>query len=254
VNLQEPDNPSRREWILRLGELVALAGISGMLPETVATLVAQDAAQLPPGLYDPSQDHLVHALASAGKKWAPPPGSETDYIDPNAPYDSKFFTTEEFKVITRFIEVLLGNVAPQASSQAANWLDRWLHASAGVRNAAQHIDPLHRALAVAYYGESEVHELETAAPQSTARAGLAALDSLCQEKHCRGFLQLTPAEQSGLISALSKTDAGHPLRQFFELARTQAIRGYYTSRQGLDELDYKGNAFYPESPGCEPNS
>jgi hypothetical protein len=28
------------------------------------------------------------------------------------------------------------------------------------------------------------------------------------------------------------------------------IRGFYTSRLGLKELDYKGNAFYAESPSC----
>src|SRR5438270_655404 len=38
--------------------------------------------------------------------------------------------------------------------------------------------------------------------------------------------------------------------QFFELMKREAIRGFYTSRAGLKELDYRGNAYYARSPGC----
>jgi len=27
--------------------------------------------------------------------------------------------------------------------------------------------------------------------------------------------------------------------------------GFYTSKEGLKELDYKGNSFYSVSPGCD---
>lgn len=259
TNESQPDDPTRRQWILRLGEMVALIGVSGILPESAAHLFAQETAQeinaaaLPPGLYDPSQDHLVHALARAGKNWTPPPGSETDYASPDTlPYRPQFFSAEEFRTITRFIEILLGNVEPQAIAQAAQWFDLWLHASAGVRAAAHHLDPLHHALAVAYYGESEVRDLETADPQSAARAGLAALQFLSTQKHHRDFLQLTAAEQLDLLTGIANTSPDTPLRKFFDLTRTQTIRAYYTSRQGLEELDYQGNAFHPESPGCNP--
>jgi hypothetical protein len=33
--------------------------------------------------------------------------------------------------------------------------------------------------------------------------------------------------------------------------RSRTLDGFYTSQQGLEELDYKGNAFYAESPGCD---
>jgi hypothetical protein len=41
------------------------------------------------------------------------------------------------------------------------------------------------------------------------------------------------------------------LRKFFETTRTEIARGYYTSAQGLKELDYKGNWYYAACPGCE---
>ena len=108
------DDLSRRQWLLRLGEMVVLAGVSGLVPESAAALLGagQDAspaaAALPPGLYDASPEHLVHALSSGGEKWSPPPGSETDYVQPNPlPFQPRFFSVEEFGVVTRFVEILL---------------------------------------------------------------------------------------------------------------------------------------------------
>lgn len=259
--LPEDDDLSRRQWLLRLGEMVVLAGVSGLVPESASALlrVAQDiapaAAVLPPGLYDPSPEHLVHALSSAGKKWSPPVGSETDYAQTSTlPYQPQFFSAEEFRVVTRFIEILLGEVDATALSQAAQWSDLWLHSAAGVREAALHLDPMHRALAVAVNGEASVRELETADPQSLARAGLAALQDLSLHAHGREFLQLDAPEQIALLTSVGTAEAGNPLRKFFEIARTEVVRGYYTSAAGLEELDYKGNAYYADSPGCETKS
>lgn len=252
------DDLSRREWILRLGEFVALAGISGVVPGFAAALRAQEqpnVAALPPGLYEPSQDHLVHALSSAGKNWTPPPGSETDYVTPNAgPYRPQFFSEEEVPTVTRIMELLLGNVDPAALAQATQWFDLWLFSTAGVREAAQHLDPMHRALAVAFFGEKPVRELETNNPQSVARVGLRALHDFSNKLYSRDFLQLSETEQIDLMKTISKAEPGTSAHKFFTQARTQAIRGYYTSPEGLRELDYRGNAYYGECPGCDRTS
>jgi len=242
--------------------MLVLAGVSGLVPESAAALLSagQDAESatattLPPGLYNPSQDHLVHALSSAGKNWSPPPGTETDYVQPSSfPFQPQFFTSEDFRVVTRFVEILLGNADRTALSQATQWFVLWLHSAAGVRAAAQHLDPLHRALAVAVNGEASVRELETADPQSVARAGIAALHDLSVQAHGQEFLQLTAPQQIDLLTSAGATQPGNPLRKFFEMIRVEAIRGYYTSAAGLNELDYKGNAYYTESPGCDMKS
>jgi hypothetical protein len=149
---------------------------------------------------------------------------------------------------------MLGEVDPAALAQATRWFDFWLHSAAGVRAAAQHLDPLHRILAVAVNGEESVRELETADPQSVARAGIAALHDLCLKAYGREFLQLTDSEQIDLLTSAGTAQPGNPLRKFFEITRTEAVRGYYTSAEGLKELDYKGNAYYTDSPGCETKS
>jgi hypothetical protein len=255
------DNLSRRQWLLRLGDMVVLAGVSGLVPESAAALLGEGqdaspaAAVLPPGLYDASPEHLVHALRSGSKKWSPPPGSETDYVQPNSfPFQPQFFSVEEFRVVTRFIELLLGNADAAALSQAAQWFDQWLYSAAGVRAAAQQLDQLHRLLAVAVNGEESVRDLETTDLQSAARAGLAAVHDLSRQAYGQEFLQLTALQQIDLLTSAGTDQPGNPLRKFFEITRVQAVRGYYTSAAGLGELDYKGNTYYGDCPGCEAKS
>jgi hypothetical protein len=250
------DDLTRRQWILQLGEFVALAGVSGLVPEMGTSLAEQaevtTAMALPPGLYSSSQDHLTHALSSGGKNWNPPEGSETEYAPPSSvPYRPQFFSLEDFRIVVRLVEVHLGNVAPSASLQAAKWFDLWLFSAPAVRAAAQQLDPRHRALASAFYGESAVRELETAHPDAVARVGIRALRDVASRRYGRDLLQLTEAEQFELLRATAKAGPETSVHKFFELMRSEAIRGYYTSPEGLEELDYRGNAYYGQCPGCE---
>jgi hypothetical protein len=251
------DEITRRQWLLRLGEMVVLAGVSGVVPESIAGQLhagAEDAGALPPGLYAPSADHLLHALQSAGKLIATLPGSETDYVQPSSlPFKPQFFFQGEFRVVTRFVEIVLGTLDANALAQTTQWLDLWLYSAAGVVEAARHLDSLHRVLAVAYYGEASVIELENSNPQVVARAGIEALHELSVEKHGRGFLELGDQQQADLLASIGTAKPDSPLGRFFERMRREAIRGYYTSAEGLKELDYKGNAYYPDSPGCAAN-
>ena len=246
---------TRREWLLRLGEFTALAGVAGLAPPIALSLglTQQQAAALPAGLYEPSPKHLIHALSSRALPIIPP-GSETDYVQPRqGPYQPQFFSQEEFQIVTRLAEILLGKVDQGALAETAEWLDLRFHSAAGVREAARRLDPLHRALAVAYYGEAHVVELETSDPQAIARAGLAALQERAQ-KLGRPFFQLPASQQADLVRDMSQQPEETPLRRFCDLLRREAIHGYYTSQAGLKELDYKGNAYYTQCPGCKRSS
>ena len=237
------DAITRRQWLLRLGEMVVLTGVSGLVPKFAPAQLSDEQeplGALPPGLYAPSADHLIHALRSSGNLYTAPPGSETEYAQPFfGPFRPQFFSQDEFRVITRFVEIVLGRVNPEALSQTTQWLDLWLHSAASVQNAAQHLDPLHRALAVAYYGEQPVRELETSNPQTVAHEGLSALHALSAENHNLGFLELTEAQQVDLVKAAGAASQNGALRKFFDVMRSQAIRGYYTSAEGLKEPETK---------------
>jgi hypothetical protein len=191
-------------------------------------------------------------LQSSNKLFAAPPGSETEYAQSlSGPFHPQFFSEEEFRIVTRFVEPVLGKLEPGALAQVTQFLDLWFHSATGVQEAAQHLDPTHRVLAVAYYGEDSVRELESSNPQTVARAGLAALHEISVEKYGRGFLDLTEPQQVDLVtSTISAAKGDNPLRKLLEAMRAQAIRGYYTSAEGLKELDYQGNAYYAECPGC----
>lgn len=241
---------TRRQWLLRLGEMVALAGVSGVIPHG-ALLNAQEPAELPPGLYAPSASDLVHALSSGHHFMTPPLGSETDYAQPAAsPFQPRFFSPEEFRLVRRITEIILGNVEADALAQATQWTDLAFYSGDGVRKAAQQLDPLHRALAVAFFDEPTVRELETADPANIARQGVAAWNQECVQKYGRVFLELTAPQQEEFLRAVALQEPAGPARKFFEAVRSEAIRGYYTSAQGLKELDYKGNAYHPSCPGC----
>ena len=245
------DELTRRQWLLILGRLAAIAGFSGIVPELVAARPAE-APPLPPGLYYPSQDHLSHALGEVDSLHSIAPGSETEYVQPSSgPFRPQFFSDEELKIVTRIAEIMLGKVDPGALAQSIQWLDLYLYSAAGAREAALNLDPLHRTLAAAYYGEAAVRELETGDPQSVARSGMAAVQQLSTEKYGQEFLRINDAQQNELINAISAADPKSPLRKFYELVRTEIARGYYTSAEGLKELDYKGNWYYASCPGCE---
>ena len=250
---ESDDDLTRRAWLLRLGELTALAGVAGLAPDLAAamTLTLQEAtAGLPPGLYEPSAAHLTHVLASRDAPVVPR-GAETDFAEPRqGPFQPLFFSPKELDVITRLVGLLFGSVDARAFLETIAWVDLRLHRDAGIRHAARTLDPSHRALAVAYYGQDRVVELETVDSQAIVRTGLQLLEQQSQERFGHEFLELAETVQTDLVRELSRTPES-PLGRCYLFLRREAIRGYYTSQAGLTELDYKGNAFYGACPGCE---
>lgn len=264
---------TRRQWLLRLGHTVVLTGFSGVAGELAADALAAPQAAgsssqaLPPGLFLPSNDHLTHALMSDDPFHPVPPGSETDYIRPRVgPFVPQFFSADQFAVLRRLVELFLGNAegpkggaeekgAPIAN-EVSEWIDLIVFNAESVREAVRRLAPEHRAVADHYRGPKAMRELETADPQKVWREGLEWLGQQSQDRFGKPFVSLAESEQLGLLKAASddradKTaeDAGTRL---FALLKTQTLDGFYTSRQGLTELDYKGNTYYAECPGCTP--
>lgn len=277
---ETPSVLTRREWLLRFGEAAVLAGFSGIAPEDAsgapmpAAAVAQSQAAtspaavvaLPPGLYDASADHLTHVLMRDQRFVTPPPGSETEYAAPQPkPFAPAFFTAEEFPVVRRLVWLMLNAsyeqpaqsqpVSEDTVDEVAEWIDLVVSEAASVRQAARSLSAPHRALAVRYYGAEEVQQLETSDPQKTWKDGLAWLHDESSRFASGGFLNLSQSQQSSLLSRVEKSTYGAspaagPGPQLYLLLKRQVIEGYYTSQAGLKELDYQGNAFHGESPGC----
>ncbi len=269
---------TRRQWLLRLGE-AAVLGFSGISPEDLcaadsetpapadlqAATSSTSSVALPAGLYDASTDHLTHVLMREQRFVTPPPGSETEYAQPNAkPFSPAFFSADEFLIVHRLVWLTLNassREVPQGEAvssdtvdEVAEWIDLTLARSAAVREAARSLSPQHRLLALRYSGEDEVQRLETADPQRVWRDGLARLQQESLRLSSRGFIDLTEAQQIDLLQrvleAPGEPESDRPGPQLCRLLKRQVIEGYYTSQAGLKELDYQGNAFHGESPGC----
>jgi hypothetical protein len=206
---------TRRRWILQLGGAATLSGFSGM--------DAEAAEALPPGLYGPSLDHLAHSIKA---------NLASGEMEP-----AKFLKTGEMETLRRTIAAMLDWDAAKSPVPAiASWIDLVLSEAAATRKAAQSLSPAHRALAVAYYGEAAVAEIENARPDETFHIARFEDSGFLDAGREQQLAKLTAWEAEGDASVL--------------WLKRRVIEGFYTSKEGLAELDYKGNSFYPESPGC----
>ena len=246
---------TRRDWMVIIGQAAVGLELSGR-----AQAAVQSADQLPPGLYQPSADHLSHALMSGGRFHPIPPECPTDYIRPRSgPFNPLFFSASEFASIRRLAGLLLGEVSRSddqegVSQEIAEWIDLRAWSGGGVREAALRVHPRYRDLAVAYYGSARVKQLESSNPENTCREGLAWVSAAATAQYSKDFLDLEIEQQVALLRAISDEradkQAQNPGTQLFDFLKSETIKGFYTSSMGLKELDFKGNAFYAKSPGC----
>ena len=88
--------------------------------------------------------------------------------------------------------------------------------------------------------------------------GLMWLDNFCLDRYANQYLACTPAQQKEVLDAIAfrrnaKTDPA--LSQgihFFALVRNMTCDAFYTSKIGIDDLQYIGNTSVREFPGCPP--
>ncbi len=235
---------TRRQWLLELGGGAVLAGWSG---------VDLSAAELPPGLYGPSREHLGHALE--GRPMAA--NGETELVQVRSTtFDPAFFSAGQYRDTLQFTALLLGETSETpVVHEIVEWIDLTLGEAPAVRAAARALSPANRTLAIFFYGAEPVRKLEEFEPEKLVRDGLAWLETESQRLHQRGFSSLAPAEQSAILASIADAAAqkreAHPAVLFFVYFKERVIHGFYTSRAGLEELGYRGNAYYASPPGCE---
>jgi hypothetical protein len=265
---------SRRQWLMKLGEATVVFGLSGAAPEQQAKATALLAAMtaeleaLPPGLYEPSGEHMARALTNDGPYVKVPAGSETDYVRPRqGTFRPLFFTDKEMQTMQQLVKLILG-AQPEGTAQGdgaeheqtiaeiAEWIDLQVSEAASVRETARQISPEHRALAVAFFGKESVEKLETDDPARVCRDGLQWLDERSKEVHGAPFLKLSEVEQrevAGSARNVNSPDREGAGSNFLAYLSSQTVLGFYSSRLGLNELGYRGNSFSVECPGCTPS-
>jgi hypothetical protein len=213
-------------------------------------------------------DHLSHALDSKGTFLPIPPGAETEYVQPRlGPFVPQGFTPEEFSVIRRLVEIILGEDLKSSAEgsalgapdsiydEIAEWIDLLVASAPGTRKLARSLPADQRVLAVASFGSEEpVRYLESFEPERVCRDGFTWLSEESQRRFAKRFLDVDASGQHELVHAISDArpdrSETHAGTRLFDFLKEETIRGFYTSRIGLKELDPKENAFYGQSPGC----
>jgi gluconate 2-dehydrogenase gamma chain len=88
--------------------------------------------------------------------------------------------------------------------------------------------------------------------------GLMWLDSTCEDRYGKAYLDCAPHQQKEILDLIAyrknvASDEGlsHGVR-FFSLLRNFTSDGFFTSKIGIKYLGYVGNTFLTDFPGCPP--
>lgn len=90
--------------------------------------------------------------------------------------------------------------------------------------------------------------------QLLMRGGIRWLDSECRKRHAQPFVKCTAAQQTEMCDALAYPAKAGPEHshgvRFFAAVRDLTATGFFTSKIGIADLDYKGNTFVPQWTGA----
>jgi len=164
-----------------------------------------------------SRREAIRRLVGAGLVTA----AGADLLEAFAPAGTRddaprFFDAREFRVVAEIAaRIIPTDETPGArEARVEEWIDFFTAASDGAR-------------------------------QRLYREGLRRLDELCHGGVAPGFLD---ADAAARDAALQRLAAEAP--EFFEAVKGDTIVGFYTSEIGLKELDWGGQMFHAECPGC----
>jgi gluconate 2-dehydrogenase gamma chain len=140
----------------------------------------------------------------------------TDTTAKSGHYQPKALTAHEYATLERLTDLIIppeGKSPGALAAGAAAWID--MLASENER------------LAAIYTG------------------GLAWLDHAMQGRSGKNFVDASPAEQAALLDLIAyrKNDSPDlgPGISFFDWARRMTVDAFYTSKIGIEDLDYRGN-------------
>jgi len=175
-------------------------------------------------------DHAAHGVAHAS---------------PSGPYQPLFFSADDYRLVEQLAELIIPADETPGAKQAgvAEFIDFMVANRVPISGAGHSEPPRDSALKMG--SELQAQWLE----------GLGWLDTRCRQDYGRVFVECTAEQQLGLLSALAYKDkytaATQEGRGFFRLLRDYTVTGYYTSRVGLEALDFPGlRGSWEKPPGC----
>ena len=146
-----------------------------------------------------------------------------------APYTPKFFSAHQYKTLQALCQTII-----PADNEAPGALEA---------GAPEFIDLL----------TSENPEYQLA-----LGGGLMWLDSTCADRYGKTYLESPPEQQKQILDLIAyrKNIIADPTLShgvdFFSFLRNLTADGFFTSEVGIKYLQYIGNAYIKDFPGCPP--
>lgn len=144
---------------------------------------------------------------------------------PAKPFVPKFFTASEFRVVRTLADIIIPK--DERSGSATD---------AGVPEFMDFM------------------MIDQPTRQVAMRGGLAWLDVECQQRFDKTFLDCSEAERTGVLDDIAwpsraKPEFAHGVA-FFNNFRDLTATGFWTTRMGIDDLQYVGNRSVARWNGC----
>jgi len=96
--------------------------------------------------------------------------------------------------------------------------------------------------------------IDQPARQTAMRGGLAWIDRECLRRYDKTFLASSATERAAVLDDISWPQKARPEMShgvaFFTSFRDLTASGFWTTKMGMDDLQYMGNVFVPEWKGC----
>jgi gluconate 2-dehydrogenase gamma chain len=171
------------------------------------------------------------------------------------PYEPQFFLPWEYRMVEQLAELIIPNDGQPGAGEAgvSEFIDFMMANSADVGMFTY--QPPSRKEPVSDQERIPDAMQSRGDIQNRFRFGLSWLEGHTKLHFKQGFLDCTPEQQTEILEHLAYKDRYRPNeeegRAFFELMRRYTVMGFYTTRIGLEQLDYKGlETFWTAMPPC----
>ena len=175
---------------------------------------------------------LASAPASAALSWTPAEAesaheqaAQSRAASTGAPFQPKFFTAHEYATVRTLVDLIIPR--DERSPGAVE---------AGVPEFMDFM------------------MIDDPKRQTAMRGGLALIDHICDQRFQKSFVECADAERRQLLDDIAFPARGPQslshAETFFSSLRDLTASGFWTSRIGMDDLQYHGNVFVREWTGC----
>ena len=171
------------------------------------------------------------------------------------PYQPQFFTADEYATIERLTELIIPNDGEAGAREAgvAEFIDFMVTNSVDIGKHSYQPPSIRRPVPE---NERVPDALESRQGlQYQFRYGVAWIEAHARRLYGLPFRECSEERQSEMLEHLAYRDryrqGEEDGRAFFKLAREYTVAGFYTTRTGLEQLDFKGlEVFWTERPEC----